>query len=239
MAAMRLRATYATHDDLARDVREQLGKGGLLVRGATAVEMYAQVELEIACAGASTVVPATVLQAFPGLGVAVSVDGTARAAIESLLTRVAAPAEAPSPGPSVAHAPTAPAADRPAAASLAKIEQALRGTRDERMAVLRSPQRNLHVYVLRNPGLTLDEIAGMARMTTISVDVLKQIAERREWGHRPEIAIALVRNPTVPPPVAVALLDHVAPAELRQLAKDARTREAIQKAARKKLLGSG
>ena len=117
-----------------------------------------------------------------------------------------------------------------------KIQQALKGDRDARMAVLRGPNRTLHVHVLRNPGLTLDEIAQIARMTTVSVDVLRQIAERREWGHRPEIAIQLVRNPTVPPPVAIALLDHVSVVELRQLAKDTRTREPIQKAARRKVL---
>lgn len=54
---------------------------------------------------------------------------------------------------------------------------------------------------------------------------------------RPEIAIALVRNPKVPPPLAIRLLDHVSAAELRQLAKDSRTREPVQRAARKKVMG--
>ncbi|MBI4509475.1 MAG: hypothetical protein HY698_07545, partial [Deltaproteobacteria bacterium] len=66
--------------------------------------------------------------------------------------------------------------------------------------------------------------------------VLKQIAERREWAQRPEIAIALVRNPKTPAPLAVRLLDHVSPAELRHLAKDPGTRPPIQHAARKKVL---
>ena len=116
------------------------------------------------------------------------------------------------------------------------IQLALHGDRDQRMEILRGRNRALHAYVLRNPALSVDEIATIARMTTVSPEVLVQIAERREWGHRPEVAASLIRNPTMPVPVAIKLLDHVADHELRNLAKDARTREPIQRAARRKLL---
>lgn len=223
---MRLVAIYPTREALAADVREQFARGGLLVRCEVpaGVQMGADVELEVTCDGAAVVVKAQVLQMFAGLGVAVAIDAAGRAQIEAL---------------TVERPPSTQERERvlPGAAQLEKINQALKGDRDARAAILRSPNRPLHVHVLRNPGLTLDEIAQIARMTTVSVDVLRQIAERREWGHRPEIAIALIRNPTVPPPVAIALLAYVGEAELRQLAKDSRTREPIQRAARKRLLG--
>jgi hypothetical protein len=197
------------------------------------------VELEIACGAAAEVVPAQVLQVFPGQGVAVSVEPAARATIEGLIliadlaSSEPAPAGEDEPSGTTTIQRTGP---RPGQATLEKIQRALKGDRDERMAVLRDINRTLHVHVLRNPGITIDEIATMAKMTTISVDALRQIADRKEWGQRPEIAIALVRNPTVPPPVAIRLLDHVSQAELRQLAKDSRTREPIQKAARRKVM---
>jgi hypothetical protein len=221
--AVRLVASYPTRAALATDVREQFGRGGLLVRCEVpaGTEMGADVELAVSCDGASATVSARVLQMFAGLGVAVAIDEAGRAQIEALTRETTQERERVLPG----------------AAQLEKIQQALKGDRDARMAILRSPNRPLHLHVLRNPGLTLDEISQIARMTTVSVDVLRQIAERREWGHRPEIAIALIRNPTVPPPVAIALLAYVSEAELRQLAKDSRTREPIQRAARKRLLG--
>jgi len=240
---MRLRVRYPSRAALATDVREQLGKGGLLLRIEVprGLEMYAAVELEVGCDDTTTelVVPAQVLQMFPGVGVAVAIDPTGRQRLEALASGApdtAAPVHAAPEVPGGTGTAPRPGTSLPGAANMEKIQQALRGDRDDRAAVLRSPNRTLHVHVLRNPGLTLDEISAMARMTTVSVEVLKQIAERREWGHRPEIAIALVRNPTVPVPVAVALLDHVSPAELRQLAKDSRTRDPVQKAARKKVL---
>jgi hypothetical protein len=180
-------------------------------------------------------VPAQVIQMFPGLGVAVSIDADGCRAIEALAGGHTEPDAARETAPARPDT-LRPTGTLPGAATMNAIQQALKGDRDARAAILRSPNRTLHVHVLRNPGLTLDEISAISRMTTVSVDVLRQIAERREWGHRPEIAIALVRNPTVPPPVAISLLDHVNAAELRQLAKDGRTREPIAKAARKKIL---
>jgi hypothetical protein len=67
--------------------------------------------------------------------------------------------------------------------------------------------------------------------------VLKAIADRREWSSRADIALALVRNPKTPVPSAVRLLDNVGATELRVLAKDQNARAPIQQAARKKVLG--
>lgn len=148
--------------------------------------------------------------------------------------------------PAVPRTVTSPAESDPPAprrdlatgssASIDRIQLAMRGDRDQRLEILRGRNRTLHQYVLRNPGLTVDEIALIARMPTVAPEVLTQIADRREWGHRPEVALALVRNVATPVPVAIRLLDRVTEHDLRQLAKDARTREPVQRAARKKLL---
>ena len=259
LTAVKIEASYTTAVELAADVDSQLGRGGLLVRGALppGLQQFAPVDLAVRCGSAEVVVPAQVLQTFPGVGVAVSIEPEGRARIIALLEAAggnAAPGRparptAPQVGPveptplrsagggdDPAAAAPAGSTQAPAAAMLAKIQRARNGDREARFAVLRDPTRNLHAHVLHNPGIALDEIAAIARMTSVSVDMLTQIAQRREWGHRPEIAIALIRNPTVPIPVAVVLIDHVGEGELRQLAKDTRTREPIARAARKKLL---
>lgn len=121
--------------------------------------------------------------------------------------------------------------------SAERIQQALRGNRDERAAIMRDGNPALQLHVLRNPGLQLDEIAAIAKMRTVAPELLKQIADKREWAQRPDVAIALVRNPKTPVPLAIRMLDFVSQQDLRQLAKDANTRTAIQHAARKKILG--
>lgn len=239
---MRIVARFETAAALAAEAEPQLPKGGLLVRGAAddGLTLFAPVELAVTCGAAEVVVDAQVLQIFPGIGVAVGLEVPARDAIAALARGTSPPtASGPTASGPTASGPTAPptaSGPRPAAEMLAKIQRALTGDRDARMATLRDPNRAVHVHVLRNPGLTLDEVAAMARMTTVAVEVLTQLAQRREWGHRPEIAIALVRNPTVPVPIAVELVSHVSEADAKLLAKDGRTREPIARAARKRVL---
>jgi hypothetical protein len=235
---MRIVARFETAAALAAEAEPQLPKGGLLVRGAAddGLTLFAPVELAVTCGAAEVVVDAQVLQIFPGIGVAVGLEVPARDAIAALARGTSPPtASGPTASGPTASGPTA-SGPRPAAEMLAKIQRALTGDRDARMATLRDPNRAVHVHVLRNPGLTLDEVAAMARMTTVAVEVLTQLAQRREWGHRPEIAIALVRNPTVPVPIAVELVSHVSEADAKLLAKDGRTREPIARAARKRVL---
>lgn len=266
---MRLLTRYNTRDALAADVRDQLPRGGMMVRTAVpaGVELFSRIEVAIACGADEVVVTGQVLQVFPEIGVAVGLDRSERTRVESLagVPMTAVPVEsAPIPitteiSSRVARGTTMPPGGRIAvpgvgemrevaapeprrelatgsSPAIDRIQLALRGDRDQRFDILRGRNRALHVYVLRNPGLTFDEICMIAKMPSVSPEVLTQIAERREWGHRPEVAFALCRNPTTPVPAAVKLLEHVSAAELRILAKDAGTREPIQRAARKKLL---
>jgi hypothetical protein len=118
-----------------------------------------------------------------------------------------------------------------------KIQQALHGDKNQRMAILREPNRLFHNYVLKNPQLQLDEVVYIAKLATVSADTLMMIASRREWAERPEIAVAIVRNPKTPVPLAIRMLDHVGIVELRALAKQQSVRDQISRAARKKILG--
>ena len=119
----------------------------------------------------------------------------------------------------------------------ARIHAALHGNKDERGRIMRDVNKMFHPYVLRNAGLGLDEVLAIAKLSTVAADLLGTIAERRDWAQRPDIAIALVRNPKTPTGAAIRLLDFVSASDLRQLAKDTHTRPAIQQAARKRVIG--
>jgi hypothetical protein len=224
---MRLRVTYDRPEDLVAEHDEQMTKGGLLVRGEAPADLalFAPIEVEFTGSALRTpiVVQGQVVQVAAGVGVAVAFDpAPLAAAVQS--ARVGTRAAIASPPPS------------PKNEAAAKIQLALHGNKDERGRILRDPNRMLHPYVLKNPNLGIDEVLSMAKMTTVSPDALAQIAERPEWAQRPEIALALVRNPKVPTPLACRLVEFVTPADLRQLAKDTKTRPQVQQAARKKVL---
>ncbi len=239
---MRVRVTYHRPADLVADHDGQLAKGGLLLRvePPAGLSPFAEVEIEIVADFGSLEEGVTIrgrlLQLLPGVGVAVAFDPAPLAAAVAE-ARAAAPAEGPPPTHELAPATPRTPPPRATADTAAKIQLALHGNRDDRARVLRDLNKMLHPYVLRNPGLGLDEVIAIVKMTTVSPELLRQIGERKEWAQRPEVAIALVRNPKVPTPMAVRLLDYVSPVELRQLAKDTRTRPAVQQAARKKVVG--
>jgi len=117
-----------------------------------------------------------------------------------------------------------------------KFQLALSGTRDERMALLRDNNKPVHVFVLKNPRIGLDEVQYAAKLPNLSPDALNMIAEHREWGMNATVATALVRNPKTPMPMALRLLDRVPATELRSLAKGG-AREPIVQAARRKVVG--
>jgi hypothetical protein len=224
---VRLTVRYATPDEFLADHASQMTRGGLLVRGEppAGAALYQAVELEIAggfpALATPVVLPGQVVQVFAGVGVAVAFD------------------PAPLAGAVSAARGTPPPAAKPAASeTAAKIQVALHSSnKDERMRIMRDQNRMLHQYVLKNPNLGVDEVLAIAKMSTLAPDIFSSIAERREWAQRPDIAIALVRNPKTATSVAIRLLDFVSAQDLRQLAKDSHTRPPVQQAARKKVLG--
>ena len=117
-----------------------------------------------------------------------------------------------------------------------KMALALSGSREERFALMRDQNKVLHVYVLKNPRIGVDEVAYAAKLPSFSPDALKLIAENREWGGNATVCIALVRNPRTPLPIALRLLDKIPLSEVRALAKGG-ARDQIVHAARKKVNG--
>jgi hypothetical protein len=113
-----------------------------------------------------------------------------------------------------------------------KMQLALSGDRESRIALLRDRNKVLHSYVLRNPRVGLDEVLFAAKLSTIATDALKLISEHAEWGQNIQICTAVVRNPRSPMPIALRLLPRLAPGELRAIAKGG-ARDQLMFAARK------
>lgn len=240
IGAVRLRVTYHRIVDFLQDHEQQLTKGSLLVRveAPADLERGTPVELELVTPVGRAGLEGEVLQVLGGAGIAVALPADR---VEELVARARDHRGADDGEPPTHEiAPARPAADdapQSREAQQAKlVQQALHGDRNQRMAILRQPNKLLHKYVVRNPQIELEEIVFIARMKTVAPDVLQFIASRRDWAERPEVATALVRNPKLPVPLAIKLLDHVLMPELRQLAKSANVREAVLRAVRKKVL---
>ncbi|MEW5853198.1 MAG: hypothetical protein AB2A00_30740 [Myxococcota bacterium] len=117
-----------------------------------------------------------------------------------------------------------------------KVLAALKGDRTMRFHLLKDPNKNLHIQVLRNPGIMMEEVEQAAKMPTLSVEALKYIAQNKEWMRHSSVVVALVRNPQTPVPMATELCGKLRPDELRAIAKSSSVRSAVAAAARKHLL---
>jgi hypothetical protein len=210
----------------------EIARGGLLVRGASVENTHAGAacELSIEVAGESPVqVAARIAAVVPGVGVAVMFDGGVPEALTELAEAARNPAPADEPKVS------GNLFDRLRAMSVTeKTQLALSGSRDERTALLRDNAKTVHVFVLKNPRIGLDEVQAAAKNPNLSPDALKMIAEHREWGLNPSVCTSLVRNAKTPLPLALKMLERVPLSDLRALAKGG-AREQLVQAARRKI----
>ena len=234
-----------------------MAHGGVLVRDPAAARLAfdTPVVLELVMPDGTTLLSGgKVLQALAGLGVAVTVEPhvveQARLRVDSaapvvdpptsrpMATRIPTPTSTPIPTRTLTPTSTPiPATPEGELTRAQKIQLALHGTRDQRNAMLRDRDRGLHAFVLKNPGITIDDILAIAKNPMVGTEMYKQISERAEWFQRPAIALALARNHKVPGEIAVRALAHIAPDALRQLAKGAGAPPHVIQAARKRVVG--
>jgi hypothetical protein len=235
MPAPLLSATFASPDEFLAAFDGEIARGGLLVRGAQvgAAQAMSECRVSVEVAGSPPVeVSGRIAAVAPGVGVAVVFQG-----VPAELAELAAELRAPA-GPAAAdEAPRGALADRIKAMSVQqKMQAALSGSREERLALIRDPAKVAHVFVLKNPRIGIDEVLYAAKSPNLAPDAIKLIAEHKEWSVNAAICTALARNPKTPVPIALRLLDRVPIGELRAIAKGG-ARDQIVHAARKRVAG--
>jgi len=230
MPAALLQIGYPSVAEFAAAFDAEISKGGLLIRGASVIgtQAGAEVLLEVVVTGKPMIqVPARVAAVVPGVGVAVMFEG-----VPPELAELGHPHQ-----PTEEELPRGSLSERLKTMSVQeKMQLALAGSRDERAMLLRDNNKMLHVYVLKNPRIALDEVQAAAKSPLLSPEALKMIAEHREWAGNPIVASGLVRNPKTPLPLALKMLDRVPMSDLRTIAKGG-AREQVVHAARKKVVG--
>jgi hypothetical protein len=118
---------------------------------------------------------------------------------------------------------------------LDRMKLAMKGTREQRAALVRDPNKMVSVAVLSSPKLTETEVEGFAKMANVSEEVLRIIATNRAWTKNYTIVSALVRNPKTPPALSLNMVRRLNERDIKMLAIDRNVPEALRLAARKAL----
>jgi hypothetical protein len=90
--------------------------------------------------------------------------------------------------------------------------------------------------VLQNPRITEEEILMLAKDRNADDEILRQIADRREWTRSYEVRAALVENARTPLAKAVGLLQTLAERDIAKVAKSKQVPNAIAVQARRLLM---
>jgi hypothetical protein len=112
-----------------------------------------------------------------------------------------------------------------------RVTLALKGNREERMALIRDPCKVVQRAVLQSPRVTEREIEGFAGMANISDDVLRTISMLRKYSKNYVITRSLIFNPKTPIDVSLHLLPLINAQDLKTLTNSKNISETVHSAA--------
>ncbi len=116
-----------------------------------------------------------------------------------------------------------------------KVELAVKGNREVRRILSRDAASMVARAVIASPKLTEDDIVSYAASSLTHEDVLRFIAESRQWTANRQVVNALVLNPRTPPPAAIRFLKSYQTNELRALTQNRSLSAAVRQEARRLL----
>jgi hypothetical protein len=114
-----------------------------------------------------------------------------------------------------------------------RIQLAVKGGREERMLLIRDPNKIVQRAVLQSPRLTDLEVENFAGMANVSQEVLRNIAKNRAFMKSYIVLKNLAKNPKAPVDVTLHLLPRLIATDLKQLAANKNVPETLRSSAQK------
>src|SRR5713226_9512724 len=114
-----------------------------------------------------------------------------------------------------------------------RVQLALKGAREERMALIRDPNKMVQRAVLQSPRITDQEVEGFAAMASLTEEVLRLIAVNRNFIKNYVVVKNLSNNPKTPIDISLHLLPRLTPQDLKNLCANKNVPETLRTAAMK------
>jgi hypothetical protein len=112
-----------------------------------------------------------------------------------------------------------------------RVRLATKGDREARNILIRDPNRIVNQAVVNNPRITEQEIEKIASMRSITEDVLRQIANSRQWSRSYPVVHNLARNPRTPIANVLTILSRLQLRDLAALSKNRNVSDAVRRQA--------
>ena len=112
-----------------------------------------------------------------------------------------------------------------------RVQLALKGNREERIALIRDPCRVVQRAVLQSSRITDREVETFASMASLSDEVLRLISMNRNFRRNYTVIRNLINNPKTPVDVSLHLLPTITALDLKALAANKNVPETLRNAA--------
>ena len=113
-----------------------------------------------------------------------------------------------------------------------KIRLATLGNSFSRMVLVRDSNRVVAMAAIQSPAIRDQEVVRYAADRGLSEDVIRYIANRREWLKNYQVKLALANNPKTPLPSTLKLLKLLRFSDVRSIARSKSVPAAVAKAAK-------
>ncbi len=224
-------AEFESEEELREEHRANLSMGGLRLATTEVVALNATLIVTLRGPwGGESFVRATVVAIFPD-AIALAIDGSADEHLARLMVRPADDSsdETPEKKQNIW--------DRIRALSqIEKILLAVKADRTERALLLQDNDPRILLSLLRNPRLTVDEVARLARSSFLNYQIADVIIKTGQWMSSLDVRLGLIHNAKTPPAFALRILPTLPESEVRSIAR-AGSNMALKTAALRQLQG--
>ncbi|HVN09893.1 MAG TPA: hypothetical protein VMV61_13015 [Patescibacteria group bacterium] len=109
-----------------------------------------------------------------------------------------------------------------------RLTLALKGGREERMALIRDPNKMVQRAVLQSPRLTDQEVENFSAMANVSEEVLRSISLNRNFIKNYAIVRNLIYNPKTPVDISLHFLPRLITTDLKKLTMNKNVPETVR-----------
>ena len=121
--------------------------------------------------------------------------------------------------------------------TMEKIRAALLGEQTDRAFLIKDSNKIVAMAVIKSPKIKENEVVGYSSNRSLSPDVIRYIAGRRDWVKLYQVKINLVMNPKTPMARSLSFLPFLKNNDVKKLARSKNIPAALAKAAKRKIQG--
>lgn len=241
-AAAAFTVVFDSEEELREEHRVNLAHGALRLPTPETVALHTTLLVTLRGRwGGEAFVRAVAVAALPD-GIALAIDGNPDEQLVRLLARPQPAADETSD--SGVEDPSEDAAEKRknawdrmrALSQMEKLLLAIKAERSERALLLQDNDPRVLLSLLRNPRLTVDEVARLAKSSFLTFQVADVIVKTTQWMSNLDVRLGLIRNPKTPPAFALQILPTLPESEVRSIAR-AGTSMALKQAALRRMQG--